>query len=85
MTAHFAGEATCRGTRGKSASEPEITPDVEPANLPSKKGRQREVSVLGLLSTLLFFQMLHVLLFCRDTLPKALVKDNPSPSHEWSS
>lgn len=82
MTAHFAGKATCKGTCAKSASEPEITPDVEPTNLlPSKKGRQREVSALSFLTTLLFFQMLHVLLLCRDTLPKALVKDNPSSSH----
>lgn len=82
MTAHFAGEATCKGTCDKAVSEPEITPDVESANLlQSKKGRQGEVSVLGLLSTLIFFQMLHVLLLYRDTPPKTLVKDNPSPSH----
>jgi len=56
VTAHFAGKATCKGTCSKSASEPEITPDMEPASLLSrKKGRQKEVSVLGLLSTHFFF------------------------------
>lgn len=51
---------TCKGTCGKSAPEPQTASDVELANLlPSRKWRQRKVSVLGLLSTFLFFQMLH--------------------------
>lgn len=58
-TPHFVGETTCKGTCGKSASEAQTASDVELANLlPSRKWRQRKVSVLGLLSTFLFFQML---------------------------